>query len=127
MPSREIPDTYVFQSEQWLPYPVEIVFAFFAQPENLPRLSPKWQKLRIEEAMFRSPGPRPASQFSIRSFAAGAGTRLTVSFRPFPLSPLRLPWHVRIAEFEWNDHFCDEQEDGPFRYWRHCHSVRTEE
>ena len=35
---------HTFTSEQWLPYPVEPVFAFFANPENLPRLMPKWQK-----------------------------------------------------------------------------------
>ena len=27
---------YTFQTEQWLPYPVEDVFALFADPRNLP-------------------------------------------------------------------------------------------
>ncbi len=38
---------HTFQTEQWLPFPVELVFAFFAYPENLPRLMPAWQKARI--------------------------------------------------------------------------------
>ena len=42
-----------FAAEQWLPYPVELVFAFFANPQNLPRLMPAWQKARIEEIAVR--------------------------------------------------------------------------
>ena len=29
-------------------------------------------------------------------------------------------------EFERNHHFCDEQSQGPFAYWRHCHRVSEE-
>jgi ligand-binding SRPBCC domain-containing protein len=115
-----------FSSQQWLPWPVEVVFAFFAQPENLPRILPGWQKARIEEASFVAPPPRPPSNLPLRSFAAGAGTYLTVSFRPVPFSPVRMSWRVRIAEFEWNDHFCDVQEDGPFASWKHCHHTHAE-
>ncbi len=118
---------HTFEAEQWLPYPVEVVFAFFANPENLPRLMPTWQKARIEQAAFTSPPPRPADlSRSIPSIAAGAGTRMTLSFRPFPLSPLRVPWDAEIDQFEWNDHFCDKQLRGPFAFWHHCHSVRPE-
>ena len=48
-----------FNAEQWLPYPVELVFAFFSNPENLPRQMPTWQKARIEEATFAPPPPHP--------------------------------------------------------------------
>lgn len=117
---------HTFRAEQWVPYPVELVFAFFANPENLPRLMPRWQKARIEEAQFTPPPPRPQTQGSalwLRSFAAGAGSRMTISFRPFPYSPVRLPWGALITDFVWNDHFCDEQSHSPFAYWRHCHRV----
>ncbi len=112
-----------FHAEQWLPYPRELVFAFFANPENLPRLMPRWQKARIEEAMFAPPPPRPEGAVSYPGMAAGSGTRLTISGRPFPLSPLRLPWDALIEDFRWNEGFCDVQTRGPFAYWRHCHSV----
>ncbi len=117
-----------YQSEQWLPYPVDLVFAFFANPENLPRLMPRWQQARIEEAAFAPPPPKPptASPRYGKGVAAGAGTRMTISFRAFPLSPLRIPWEAEITEFAWNDHFCDRQLRGPFAYWHHCHSVRAE-
>ncbi len=57
---------------------------------------------------------------------AGAGTRMTISFRAFPMSPIRVPWDAEITEFCWNDHFCDVQHRGPFRFWRHCHRVGAE-
>jgi ligand-binding SRPBCC domain-containing protein len=115
---------HTFQSEQWLPYPVEIVFAFFANPENLPRLMPAWQKTRIEEVSLASPPPISSSRPS--SPAAGAGTKLTISFRPFAYAPLRVSWNAEISEFVWNDHFCDQQLRGPFAYWHHCHHVQPQ-
>jgi ligand-binding SRPBCC domain-containing protein len=118
---------HTFESEQWLPYPVEQVFGFFSDPENLPRLMPEWQKARIEEASFAPPPPRPASVHAVRLRAvAGAGTRMTISFRPFPYSPMRVPWDAEITEFVWNDHFCDTQLRGPFAFWHHCHNVTAE-
>ncbi len=51
---------------------------------------------------------------------------MTISFRPFPLSPIRVPWLAEITEFEWNDHFCDIQTKGPFAYWHHCHYISPE-
>ena len=118
-----------FQAEQWLPYPVEHVFAFFANPENLPRLMMGWQKARIEEASFAPPPPRPPVADPALRFggiAAGAGTRMTLSFRPFPFSPIRVPWDATISEFAWNDHFCDTQGRGPFAFWHHCHHITAE-
>jgi ligand-binding SRPBCC domain-containing protein len=115
---------YTFHSEQWLPYPVDLVFAFFANPENLPRLMPAWQKARIEEATLAPPPPIASSVLSSR--AAGVGTKLTISFHPFPHSPSRILWEAEITEFVWNDHFCDQQLRGPFAYWHHCHRVQPQ-
>ena len=118
-----------FKAEQWLPYPIEHVFAFFANPENLPRLMPAWQKARIEEASFAPPPPQPVPAHAGLRFggiAAGAGTRMTLSFRPFPFSPIRVPWDAVISEFAWNEHFCDTQGRGPFAFWHHCHRISAE-
>ena len=116
-----------FLAEQWLPFPLELVFSFFANPENLPRLMPSWQRVRIEEAVFAPPPPRPAGTPVFPGIIAGSGTRLTLSARPLPFSPLRAPWEALIQDFRWNEGFCDVQLRGPFRSWRHCHSVRPHE
>lgn len=115
-----------FETEQELPYPVELVFAFFANPENLPRLMPGWQKAKIVEAELRPPPPLPAGAQRYPGMVAGNGTRLLLSFRALPWLPVRLGWEARIENFAWNTGFCDVQVRGPFAYWRHCHSVRAE-
>lgn len=114
-----------FTAEQTLPFPVEVVFAFFANPQNLPRLMPSWQKARIEEAAMRPPPPMPAGEQRLPGIVAGNGTRLLLSFRAAPWLPLRLGWEARIEDFAWNEGFCDLQLRGPFAYWRHCHRVQA--
>jgi ligand-binding SRPBCC domain-containing protein len=111
-----------FQAEQWVPYPRERVFAFFADPANLPPLMPAWQHARVKRANYISPPETP----STGRVVAGQGSLMTISFRAVPLIPLRLEWDAYIAEFRWNDYFCDEQRRGPFKYFRHCHRVRDE-
>lgn len=113
---------YAFHAEQWLPYPIELVFAFFSNPKNLPRLMPSWQKAHIDKATLIAPQPSLAASSSIRT-AAGDGSLITLSFRPIPLSPIRLSWLAEISDFTWNHRFCDTQLRGPFAYWHHCHTV----
>jgi ligand-binding SRPBCC domain-containing protein len=114
---------FSYHTEQWLPYPVERVFDFFANPDNLPLLMPPWQRSRIEEVSILPPPNRAVSSNSVAT-AAGVGTRLTLSFRPFPFSPVRVRWESEITDFSWNHHFCDRQLRGPFASWKHCHYVR---
>ena len=42
----------------------------------------------------------------------------------FPFSPFRIRWDALIEDFRWLEGFCDVQLRGPFRYWRHCHTVQ---
>jgi ligand-binding SRPBCC domain-containing protein len=105
-------------TEQWVPFPVDRVFAFFADPRNLPLLLPAWQDARIDSLELQVPGGR--------SHAAGRGSRILLSFRPVPLSPIRLRWLALIDDYTADHHFCDLQVTGPFRYWRHCHLVNPE-
>lgn len=111
-------------TEQWVPFPVNRVFAFFADPLNLPRLMPAWQDARIDSLELHSPELH-APEGSI-SPAASRGSRILLSFRPVPLSPIRLRWLALIDDFVIDHHFCDLQVTGPFRYWRHCHLVNAE-
>lgn len=112
-----------FRTTQWLPYAVDSVFAFFANPENLPKLLPDWQRARIDEIELHPPS-RNGSLSTGSTVAAGRGTRVTLSFRPSRLSPVRLSWVAMVEDFHWNERFCDRQIDGPFRYWRQCHRVQ---
>lgn len=120
---------HIHHAEQWLPYPIETVFDFFANPDNLPRLMPEWQKARIEQATYAATPYRPGSEHLTApstSIAAGQGTRMTITFLPFPFAPFRVPWDAEITDFEWDSHFCDVQHRGPFAYWKHCHRLEPQ-
>ena len=120
---------YLFHSEQWLPQPIERIFAFFANPENLPRIMPKSQGVRIEEASFAPPPPRPnvpGVSPRLGGVIAGPGTHITLGYRPFPYAFFRLPWELEVTEFEWNSHFSDLQLRGPFAYWNQIHSFEAQ-
>jgi ligand-binding SRPBCC domain-containing protein len=113
-----------FRTTQWLPHTVESVFAFFADPANLPRLLPDWQQARIDEIELHPPS-RNGRTFPETTPAAGRGTRLKLSFRPARLSPVRVSWISLIEDFHWNERYCDRQIEGPFRYWRQCHRMQA--
>ena len=115
---------FSYHTEHYVPHPVERVFQFFANPDNLPLLMPAWQHPRIDAASILSPPPQLSSASDAATKAAGPGSQITLSFRPFPYSPFRLHWQAEISEFIWNEHFCDLQISGPFAYWNHCHFIR---
>ena len=110
------------QFEQWVPFPVERVFAFFSNPQNLPRVMPAASGTRI----IRVDRIPPAPPGDAGSESAGAGSVIVTSFRIFPFLPFRAQWTARITEFEWNDYFVDVQERGPFKRWHHRHEFNAE-
>ena len=121
--------TQRFDTEQWVPYPVELVFAFFANPANLPHLMPRKLETRIEDARIVAPPPRPEAADPSRRFksvAAGVGSEILISFYPIPWVPRRVSWLACITEFEWNSHFCDAQMRGPFTVFQHRHGIKAE-
>lgn len=120
---------YRYKTQQWIPYPTELVFAFFANPSNLPMLMLNWQRPRLEEARIVPPPPRPVTPepaHRLRSVAAGKDSVITLSFRPFPLSPVRMPWESVITNFVWNESFTDSAVRSPFHMWEHIHNFTSE-
>jgi ligand-binding SRPBCC domain-containing protein len=117
-----------FETRQWVPYPVELVFAFFANPQNLPHLMPKRLEVRVEDVRLEPPPARPVAQDPTRRFlsiAAGTGSEILISFRPLRFGP-RASWLAHVIEFKWNSHFVDEQSRGPFASFHHRHGIEAE-
>jgi ligand-binding SRPBCC domain-containing protein len=102
--------------EQWVPFPLERVFAFFSNPENLPRIMPAATGTKIVALNRVDAGDK----------AAGVGSTIVTSFRVFPFLPIRAQWIARITEFEKNRYFADVQDKGPFKSWHHRHELREE-
>jgi ligand-binding SRPBCC domain-containing protein len=113
---------YHFTSEHWVSSPVEHVFHFFADPDNLPRIMPPAQETRLEK-VTRVPPPRHPSGLPVESIA-GMGSEMVLTFRAVPLRR-RVSWRARIIEFEWNRHFRDFQVEGPMKFWTHRHEFET--
>ncbi|MGA2217812.1 MAG: cyclase [Terracidiphilus sp.] len=117
------------EAEQWVPYRIEHVFAFFADPANFPLLLPAQLETKIEDLQLRPPPARKtASQFArkLPGNVAGAGSEFLIGFRPFGWPPLRMHSRIQITKFVWNSHFCYEQIQGPFHTFSHFHSLKPE-
>jgi ligand-binding SRPBCC domain-containing protein len=114
---------YQLQFADWIPVSVSEVFAFFADPENLPRLMPPQLQTEVDGFQLVAPPTRPSQNLNAIEVhhVAGAGSIIDTSLRPIGWLPWRRKWTAAITEFEWNHHFADLQQKGPFKRWHHRH------
>jgi hypothetical protein len=96
--------TRTLHTEQWLPRPIEEVFAFFSDAYNLDVLTPPWLHFRILT-------PRPIVMHE--------GTQIEYRLRWH-----RLPiyWRTQIGSWEPPFRFLDQQIKGPYQKWVHEHT-----
>lgn len=117
---------YTFVTEHWVAAPLEEVFAFFADPQNLPRLSPPELDVRLGKLALVAPGFVPATQARRRAQFAGAGSRVGVRFRP-PEFPIPLEHAAHVTEFVWGRYFRDRTSHWPGLRWDHRHEFAAVE
>ena len=98
---------YIVESRMWLPKPRADVFAFFADPANLIRVTPPWLGFRLVGA------PPPLS--------AGAVLDLRITWLGLPLR-----WRTYIREYDPPFRFLDVQVQGPYARWEHRHLFLSE-
>ena len=110
-----------FEAEHWIAAPVANVFAFFADPRNLPRIMPPKQGATLVRLNLVAPKFTAAEIPTGYEHMAGVGTEIVFKFRPIPYLPFHERWTALITEFSLNECFCDVQKQGPFRHWRHTH------
>jgi len=95
------------ETRLWLPAPLDPVFAFFADPANLERITPSFLHFRVV-----TPGVE---------MKRGA----TIDYR-LRLHGIPFRWQSEITAWDAGARFRDEQRRGPYRYWRHSHLFREE-
>jgi len=96
----------VFRRETLLPVPPAEAFRWHLAPGALTRLSPGFEDVRLIE--------EPPVE---------VGARGVLAVRK---GPLTLRWVARITEVDHTARrFVDEQESGPFRSWRHSHTLEA--
>ena len=100
--------THRLHAEMLVDRPIDEVFAFFARPENLGRVTP------------RSMG------FELDSIDNEMRSGLEVDYRIRPLFGLPLRWRSKITEYDPPNAFGDLQLRGPYRSWEHRHSFVAE-
>ncbi|HSE94211.1 MAG TPA: SRPBCC family protein [Methylomirabilota bacterium] len=86
----------------WLAKPRAEVFAFFAEPVNLARITPPWLHFRL---LTRAPVLAPFTVLDYRVQWLGV--------------PLR--WRTLIREYDPPARFVDVQVRGPYDRWEHRH------
>ena len=96
--------THRLSTSTFLPLPREEVFAFFADAENLERITPP-------ELAFEIVTPRPID--------IEAGT--LIDYR-LGLFGVRFGWRTEIEVWEPPYRFVDQQISGPYRLWHHTHT-----
>lgn len=93
--------------EQWVPRSPAEVFAFFANPRNLERITPPFLKFRILDVST------PTLQ---------SGTR--IDYR-LSLHGVPVRWQSLIRDWEPERSFVDVQTRGPYHRWEHTHTFTS--
>ena len=96
--------TYRLQTQIWLPRVRAEIFAFFADPGNLQRLTPDWLRFAIV-----TPNPIEMKKGTLLDY------RLKIRGLP-------IRWQSEIATWDPPSRFVDRQTRGPYRLWVHEHA-----
>jgi ligand-binding SRPBCC domain-containing protein len=100
--------THRLHAEMLVDRPIDEVFAFFAKPENLGRITPT------------------SLGFELLSTDTRMREGLEIDYRVRPLLGIPLSWRSRIAHYDPPSGFRDVQLKGPYRSWDHRHSFVAE-
>lgn len=99
---------YSLKREQLIPRPLDEVFAFFGDAENLERITPSWLNFNIVS-------PRP--------IAMAAGTHIVYRLK---WHGVPMKWVTEIVEWAPPYKFVDVQLQGPYKLWRHTHTFEAD-
>ena len=99
---------HVFESRVWLARPRPEVFAFFAEPASLERLTPPAFRLRLLNP----------------TVTMTTGAVLDFRLRWLGIVPLR--WRAFVREWDPPYRFVDVQVRGPYARWEHLHRFLEE-
>src|SRR5699024_2339708 len=97
---------YTLEQKQILPISLEKAWEFFANPQNLSKLTPDWMQLTIKGAV-------PQEMYE--------GMIMVQEVKP--LFGIPLTWVTEITHIQEGSYFIDEQRMGPYKFWHHEHRL----
>ena len=92
---------------QFIPRPLDEVFAFFSKPDNLARITP------------------PSMRFEFVTSDRRMRKGLEIDYRLRPILGIPVNWRTRIDTYDPPTGFSDTQLRGPYRRWNHRHDFRA--
>ena len=100
---------YCFKKQILLPVSKKEAWAFFSNPSNLKKITPPEMGVRILSKGL------PANIYS----------GLEIEYRLAPLFGVPLRWSSRILDVRQPEFFIDEQQNGPYAFWKHEHRFES--
>ncbi len=94
---------------QWLPIPMDVAWAFFSNPANLPAITPPWLAFKVTCDLPKTIYPGMLATYTIQV--------LPIAF----LKGITIPWVTEITHLREQEYFVDEQRFGPYQFWHHQH------
>lgn len=98
---------YQLYREQQLHCDLATAWAFFSDPENLSRITPKDMGFTV------------LSDYQNEPIYEGMLIDYTVS----PILRIPLKWQTKITQVDAPRSFTDFQQKGPYKYWNHYHEL----
>jgi ligand-binding SRPBCC domain-containing protein len=99
---------HVLERQQRVERPFDEVFPFYADADNLERITPPWLGFEVTT-------PRPIEM--------GVGALIEYKLR---LHGISVSWRTRIEEWHPPHRFVDAQLSGPYSLWHHTHTFRAD-
>jgi ligand-binding SRPBCC domain-containing protein len=94
---------YELRRQIFVPAPLEDVFSFFSNAENLNLITPPWLYFKVLTPLPIVMEKNACIDYSIK------------------LLGLRMTWSTEITVWQPPDKFVDRQIKGPYRVWEHTH------
>lgn len=97
--------THVLFRQQKIPVSQRAAWAFFSDPFNLERITPRSLDFVVESIT----GDKYLHQGQV------------ITYRLRPLAGIPLTWKSKITQVREPEFFVDEQMQGPYQLWKHTH------
>lgn len=98
---------YQFTQTQKIPAPLDAVWEFISNPNNLKEITPASLDFRVTSHHNGTP------------MYAG----MIITYIVKPLFGIPLKWMTEITHVKEKEYFVDEQRVGPYRLWHHQHKI----